>query len=207
METAFGPQPAARGTVTDAQQRLLDIVSTFSRPATLSEISAAADLHENTVRGHLDALYERGHVTRLRVTPHGPGRPAWSWLARPSAYAGLAEALARGIEQGAGLNAREVGRRGGRDWGERLASQLGGEKDEPRKRLDRVLEHIGFGPEEKSDGSVRLTRCPFLEAARTHQDPVCSVHRGLIEGALGGEVEATALRPFAEVGACCIFLG
>lgn len=199
MENNLGPLRAVRGPVTDAQQRLLDVLFAFPGPATITEITAAAGLHENTVRGHLDALHEGGHVTRLRVAPIAPGRPAWSWLARRPAYAGLAEALADGIESGDRLTAREAGRRGGRTWGQHLSVQLGTDQDTPLGRLDRVLAHIGFAPDAGPNGTVRLTRCPFLDAARAHPDSVCSVHRGLIEGALGGRA---TLLPFAEPGAC-----
>lgn len=206
VEKILGPLLAERRAISDAQQRLLDVLVGFDAPVTLAELAEAAGLHENTVRGHLDALHERGHVTRLRVAPHGPGRPAWSWLARRPAYAALAEALARAVEDGAGVPAREAGRRAGRAWGERLAEQLGTDDDTAQQRLNLALEHVGFAPEEQADGTVRLTRCPFLEAARVHQDSVCSVHRGLIEGALGGAVDPTALRPFAEPGACRVTL-
>ena len=69
-----------------------------------------------------------------------------------------------------------------------------------------ALEHVGFAPEEDEDGSVRLTCCPFIDAARVHPQTVCGVHRGLIEGALGTDVANGALQPFAEPGACRVAL-
>jgi len=207
VENNWGPADAVRGTVTDAQQRLLDVLSSFGRPATLAELVAATGLHENTVRGHLDVLHERDHVTRLRVAPRGRGRPAWSWLARRPAYISLAEALADGIESGDRLSAREAGRRGGLAWGQRLAAQLSTGQDTAARRVSQVLTHTGFAPEEQPDGTLRLTRCPFLDAARAHQASVCSVHRGLIEGALGEAAGGATLIPFAEPGACLATFG
>lgn len=202
VENNLGPVSAVRASVTDAQQRLLDVLSGFDGPATLAEIVTASGLHENTVRGHLDALRDGGHVTRLRSAPHGRGRPAWCWLARGPAYTGLVEALAQGLESGGRRSAQEVGRRGGRAWGSRLAAQLSADHDTAARRVSQVLKHAGFAPEEQPDGTIRLTRCPFLDAARAHPDSVCGVHRGLIEGAYGGAPGATSLIPFAEPGAC-----
>ncbi len=57
--------------------------------------------------------------------------------------------------------------------------------------------------------TVRLTRCPLLDAARQYPDVVCSVHAGIIRGALhtwGDEATVTRLVPFAEPGACLVHL-
>ena len=50
-----------------------------------------------------------------------------------------------------------------------------------------------------------LKRCPFQEVATTYQSVICSVHLGLIRGALAElatGIEADSLKPFAEPGAC-----
>jgi len=70
-----------------------------------------------------------------------------------------------------------------------------------------LLDGLGFAPEERREGELRLTRCPLLEAALEEPTVVCNVHRGLVLGALeergveGAEVE---LLPFAERGACLL---
>jgi predicted ArsR family transcriptional regulator len=70
-----------------------------------------------------------------------------------------------------------------------------------------TLEHVGFGPEMSADKTlVRLTRCPLIDAARAHPEAVCSVHLGLIEGALGESLDPAALQPFAEPRACLVSL-
>ena len=45
-----------------------------------------------------------------------------------------------------------------------------------------------------------LRRCPFLDVAREHQDVVCSIHLGLMRGALDelGDVQARDLIPWAR---------
>ena len=70
-----------------------------------------------------------------------------------------------------------------------------------------ALEHVGFGPEISANRrSVRLTRCPFIDTARAHPEAVCSVHLGLIKGALGESLDQAALQPFAEPDACLVTL-
>lgn len=74
---------------------------------------------------------------------------------------------------------------------------------QPREQLVTLLGALGFAPED--DGAtIRLRRCPLLATARKHTDIVCSVHTGLVDGALeqmGGTGKA-ALEPFAEPGCC-----
>lgn len=174
---------------------------------TLAGLAEATGLHENTVRGHLEALHEAGHVSRLRARPSGRGRPPWSYVAREAPYAALAGALARGLETNPGATARETSTGGGRAWGEQLRGLFGRDEQTAHERLMLALDHVGFRPEISDNGaSLRLTRCPFIDAARAHPEVVCSVHLGLIEGALGESVDRAALQPFAEPGACVVRL-
>jgi predicted ArsR family transcriptional regulator len=176
-------------------------------PTTLAELVELTGLHENTLRGHLGTLHQAGHVSRLRAKPSGRGRPPWSYVAREAPYAALALALSRGLEDNPGATARETGESGGRAWGEQLRELFDQGDRTPHARLMLALEHVGFGPESSaSRTSVRLTRCPFIDTARAHPEAVCSVHLGLIEGALGESLDRAALQPFAEPGACLVTL-
>lgn len=203
----LGPSGGDTRAVSTAQGRLLEILRSLDGPATLVQLSEASGLHVNTVRGHLDALRDRGRVTRLRGVPLGRGRPAWSYVAREAPYAALAEALATGLESGPGLPPAEAALHGGREWGARLRDRLDLTGQEPHERVLVALDHVGFRPQLGDDGGVRLTHCPFIDAARAHPEAVCSVHRGLVEGALGSAIDPTALKPFAEPGACIVDLG
>ena len=74
-----------------------------------------------------------------------------------------------------------------------------------------ALNNAAFTPGSKDAqaGSVRLTRCPLLEAAHRYPDVVCGVHLGLAQGALeayGADLDGAALLPFAEPGACLLHL-
>jgi predicted ArsR family transcriptional regulator len=82
----------------------------------------------------------------------------------------------------------------------------------PGNAADRVvdlLEEHGFEPE-RENGNVLMHRCPFRDLAAEHGDVVCSVHLGLIRGALaeiGAPVTATRLEPFVEPSLCRARLG
>jgi predicted ArsR family transcriptional regulator len=56
---------------------------------------------------------------------------------------------------------------------------------------------------------VCLHRCPFREMAQHHQEMVCSLHLGLMQGALDqmrALVTADRLEPFAEPNLCITHL-
>jgi predicted ArsR family transcriptional regulator len=73
-----------------------------------------------------------------------------------------------------------------------------------------LLDHMGFEPRTDATArSVRLTRCPLLEAAHQYPDVVCGVHLGLARGALeqyGADPAGAELLPFVEPGACRLHL-
>lgn len=198
--------------LTRAQQRVLGVLAARDEPLTLAEVHDLTGLHENTLRGHLDALVAADRITRVRRAGTGRGRPAWAYLARTSEYAALANALAAALEQaGEQRPPAEAALHGGRAWGRRVRSQLEGggvshdaDPGAARERLLLALEHTGFAPETDGD-TIRLTRCPLLDAAKAHRDVVCGAHLGLIEGVLG-RVDGVTLEPFAEPGACHVTL-
>jgi predicted ArsR family transcriptional regulator len=188
-------------------------------PTTLRALAEAADLHENTVREHVDALVATGLATRSPAASSGRGRPAWLYQATDqdpeagSEYAGLAAALAYTIHHRSPAPVDDA-LAAGRDWGRDLATRRGATPERTataaRRRVVALLDDLGFAPE--TDGraaSVRLTRCPLLAAAQRYPDVVCGVHLGLAQGALeeyGAEPAGARLLPFAEPGACRLHL-
>jgi predicted ArsR family transcriptional regulator len=179
--------------VTAAQSRVLSTLRDAGRALTLAELRDATGLHENTLRGHLDALVATGSASRIASRRGGRGRPAWSYLAREPEYAALAMALASGLDSGEGRALDPAAVRGGRAWGERLRAQLGA-VDDDRERVLLALTHTGFAPEASGD-QFTLHACPLLEAARSHPAVVCAVHLGLVEGVLGEEGASLLPRP------------
>jgi predicted ArsR family transcriptional regulator len=199
---------------------VLDTLRSRGEPATMGELTESTGLHANTLRDHLDSLERSGLVERRRAAPTGPGRPAWLYCAaaddRPagSEYAGLAAALAASIHRSSS-NPRADAVAAGEEWGRDLA-RAHGRPARPgaaaaRREVVAVLDGLGFGPETGDrSGTVRLTRCPLLDAAHRYPDVVCGVHLGIARGALevyDADPERAELIPFAEPGACLLHLG
>lgn len=203
-----------------AQLTVLEALQAAPQGLTLAQLSGSMSLHPNTVREHLDALTATALVRRSKAAPDGRGRPAWVYVAAPPTagspaqeYAGLATTLAAALHQHSPRPAHDA-RAAGRQWGLELAAGVptppGTPAVRPRRALLEMLDRLQFAPSSKAwGGPVRLTRCPLLDAAGRYPDVVCSVHQGLVEGALAHWGDATTsvrLEPFAEPGACLLHL-
>ncbi|MHA7125977.1 helix-turn-helix transcriptional regulator [Janibacter indicus] len=208
----LGPRPAPAADPGDlgAAQRVLEALREAGRPLRIGEIATAVGSHDNTVRGHLATLLERGLVETSTAPAEGRGRPAALYAAgpRPGArtdeYRSLAGAFAADlVASGDGPQVRSRARRIGRSWGEGLRPST--TKGGPHERLDAALADLGFGPRRDGD-VVRLTTCPLLDLAVANPDVICQVHLGLVDGILDrGEGDGEAeLTPFAEPGACLL---
>lgn len=209
--------PAAHGE--RARLRILESIRRSPEGITVQELADRVGLHVNTVRFHLDRLLTEGQVTRSTQPRDRPGRPALTFTAAPGPqlygeqrdYRLLAELLT-GVVADLGDDAVPRARAVGRRWGAWLAANvasdgpLGAERS--KAELVRVLDDVGFAPELPADGDDRrvlLRHCPFLEAAQAHPQVVCSVHRGLMDGALaemGAPLATERLIPFAEPAGC-----
>jgi predicted ArsR family transcriptional regulator len=195
---------------------LLEALRREQEAVGLDALTAATGLHHNTVREHLDALVSDGLVERHRAPSQGRGRPAWLYKAtvgpRATAgneYAGLATALATLVERTSDSPAEDAAA-AGFEWGRRLAA----ESDDPaprtpaaaRRQVTGIFDRMGFEPHaDRRHVDVLLTRCPLLEAAEESPTVVCSVHLGIVRGALatsGHDGSASELHPFSEPGAC-----
>ena len=81
------------------------------------------------------------------------------------------------------------------------------------KVTEGLLEEFGFDPRLQADENghtVLMQHCPFGEVADHYRKIVCSVHLGLMQGALdelGAHVEASELEPFVRPGVCTAHLG
>ncbi len=199
-------------------------------PASLAALAVATGLHENTVRGHLDALRRDGFATRHAATASGPGRPAWLWRAvrhgASTPYAPLASALAAAVLRSSD-DPVAAAREAGREWGRELvaaeaaveprpddpASVTGdaarGGRASAREAVVDLMRVQGFAPEPLGDGTtVLLRRCPLLEAAARHPEVVCAVHLGMADGALQalGDDSTATLQPFSGPSQCTLRL-
>jgi predicted ArsR family transcriptional regulator len=104
----------------------------------------------------------------------------------------------------------------GEAWGRYLADTPSPaqriDTDEAIRRLTQVLTNVGFAPgpvQDRPDRVIPLHHCPFREVAEEHRDVVCSLHLGLMRGALK-EVRAPLsvgrLEPFVEPSLCLAHL-
>lgn len=209
---------------------VLEAIRASADPLDAPTIAERVGLHPNTVRSHLDRLAEVGLVTSEPERRATPGRPRLLFRAvptRPSAdadsYRLLAGILAGGI--GVSGSPREVAAEAGRRWGEQAAVPDAGPSD-PVAGLVALLEEIGFAPATPADPDpadsdpadsdpaapatvIELHRCPFGDVVREHQEVVCSVHLGLMQGALD-RMHAPAsvtLLPFVRPGVCSARIG
>jgi predicted ArsR family transcriptional regulator len=186
-----------------------------------AELAQRIDLHVNTVRTHLGVLEEAGLVETVTEERDRPGRPRLLYRAGPEqappdaaddGYRFLATILASHLGATSDDPAATA-EQAGRVWGGFVVDKpTPFARLDPAAAVDRVvtmLDEFGFSPEVEGRGSdhprLVLRRCPFLDVAREHQAVVCSIHLGLVRGALEqleAGVEAQDLVPWAEPDAC-----
>ncbi len=216
------PAPAPGPPLGESRARVLDVLRASDRPLGVQEIADRTGLHPNTARFHLDALVGAGLVERAVEDRSGPGRP-------PTVYRALAEDVPDDrrsyrllAEMLTGLVGEALPRPGaaavaaGEAWGRYLVDRPAPgqrvDEEEAIRRLTKVLTEAGFSPgdvEPSGRPVVPLRHCPFREVAEQHREVVCSLHLGLMRGALA-EVRAPLgverLEPFVEPSLCLAHL-
>lgn len=163
---------------------------------TVTELVDELGLHHSVVRDHLATLEAADLVSAARRESGSRGRPplvyratagAESLLLDPPRLAELSRLLAR--IAATGRPPGEVGR----DHARTLTPPAG---PPGRTPLDRFLDDLrarGFRPSAddlgagggdagQHDLTIRLQRCPFVDAAEDAPAVVCALHRGLAEG-------------------------
>lgn len=201
-----------------SRSRLLAVLCQAKGPMGIRELADAVDLHPNTVREHLDQLVDAGLVNREHAAPAGRGRPGLRYRAEPSAsdddphaYRALAGVLADELARRP--DAVASARSAGESWGRAMARGSDATSDDAIvTRLVELLDEAGFAPEASTDPAqpIRLRHCPFGSLAREHGEVVCSVHLGLMRGALrelGAPFDAVGLEPFVKPDLCLAHLG
>ncbi len=210
--------PDAGARLGDGRARVLDLLRGAPGPLRVQDVADRSGLHANTARFHLEGLVEAGLATREPQPRDTPGRPSMAYRAADGdgptgqrRYRLLAEMLTSMI---AGMmpQPQAAVTEAGREWGRYLAEQppphRGPAAEQAVTQLVSALEEIGFAPEvvgERSGYRIRLRQCPFREVAEQHQDVVCAMHLGLLQGVLEmtrAPVNADSLQPFAEPGSC-----
>lgn len=186
----------------------------------VQELAERTGLHVNTVRAHLDRLVADGAVQRHSQPRAVPGRPRLAFTATPRpdaqadsrSYRLLAEMLT-GMVTSTVPDARQASVDAGRAWGrylvERPAPDRSTDEAQAVQALLSTLGEVGFSPELSEHDATRRTvllrHCPFLEVAEAHRDVVCSMHLGLMQGALAelrAPVTADRLEPLVAPSLC-----
>ena len=210
-------RPDTSAPLGESRARVLDLLRSGG-PLGVQEVADQTGLHPNTARFHLDALAEAGLAERAPQPRPTPGRPSMAYQATASdgpagqrRYRLLAEmltSLIAGVMAHPGEAATEAGREWGRYLTERPPPYQRVDAGQAIERLIGALREIGFAPEAVTgDGRqhLRLHQCPFREVAERHQDVVCALHLGLMQGVLTelrAPVTAGRLLPFAEPSVC-----
>jgi predicted ArsR family transcriptional regulator len=183
------------------------------------DLAPRLGLHENTVRWHLGVLDDAGLVDAAPAPDGRPGRPRMLYRLRagaaPRAKADdhrlLATILTGTVAELPDGEARagEAGRAWGRFLVRRPSPLERVSEDEAVAEVARLLDEEGFAAELQGH-EIHMHRCPFHDLAEANPDVVCSVHRGLMEGALeelGSNLEVERLDVFVRPDLCIARLG
>lgn len=192
-------------------------------PLTVQELADDLGLHGNTVRFHLARLAKDGRVREGRVGPSGPGRPKLAYtaveeqaaptekpVAQHDSYQLLAQILAgylATISDSPSKDAVAAGLEWGRHLTERPAPFSSISAEQAFDKVTTIMDTLGFETE-RGEGELPLLQvhhCPFRTVASERPDVACSVHLGLMRGALaemGAPLLATELKVSHSTAPC-----
>lgn len=197
------------------RQRIVEELDGAPGGLDAAQLAGRLGVHQNTARFHLGVLADAGLVAGRPVRGER-GRPRILYTRtagqeeRSDEHRLLAAVLTGAVAQVDEGRARAE--EAGRAWGRYLVPRplpLAEVSDEQATQdVVGLLAGQGFEPEAGPDG-ILMRRCPFHELAEQHPEIVCSVHKGLIEGALdelGSRLEVGGLDVFVEPDLCVAHL-
>lgn len=207
-----------------SRAHLFETLRAAGEPVSAADLADRIGLHLNTVRWHLDQLVEAGWATRETEARDRPGRPRLLYSALPGpesagthrpdqGYQLLAEILAGYLASTAddpAVAAEDAGRAWGRYLIDKPAPFAHLTPADVTDRLVRLFADLGFEPAPSATGEqIVLHACPFREVATAHPEVVCSVHLGMMQGALvelGMPERAGRLEPLVTPCSCHVEL-
>ena len=158
-----------------------------SGPASLEELAAAAGIHPNTARAHLNALESEGFVERNTQPADRPGRPRTlftlrdDWTVPDEGFLAMAELL--GAALGATRPDTRALRRLGARWGRKAVA--GAPPGDAQRELTRILSRLGF--DARIDGKrLILSGCPCPIISPERPALVCKLIDAVVDGILAG---------------------
>jgi predicted ArsR family transcriptional regulator len=172
-----------------------------------NQLAERLELHPNTIRWHLGLLTDAGFVEETPERRRGRGRPSIVHRLTGEGIANgrddyrlLATMLTDVVvgDRDGEARAYEAGRR----WGRHLRQA------EPGGTIAELLDQEGFAAEQHGD-RLEMRRCPFYELAENSPQVICTLHHGIVDGALeeaGSEQTVERLDPFVEPGLCVAHL-
>ena len=172
-----------------------------------NQLAERVDLHPNTIRWHLGVLTDAGLVQATPERRHGRGRPSVVHRLTGDGNASgrdeyrllatmLTDVVAADVDGEA--RAYEAGVR----WGRHLR------QGDPDAGIADLLDQEGFAAEQHED-TIEMRRCPFYALAEGAPQVICTLHHGIIDGALeeaGSGETVERLDPFVEPGLCIAHL-
>lgn len=186
---------------------ILDALASAHDGLDTNQLAERLELHPNTIRWHLGVLSDAGLVQAIPERRRGRGRPS-------IVYRLTGEGIARGRddyrllatmltdvvagESDGEARAHEAGIR----WGRHL------QQTEPDASIAELLDREGFAAEQHGD-RLEMRRCPFYALAESSPQVICTLHQGIVEGALdeaGSEQTVERLDPFVEPQLCVAHL-
>jgi predicted ArsR family transcriptional regulator len=185
------------------RQVILELLGAARGGLHSKQLAERLDLHPNTIRWHLGLLADSGLVEAMPERRHRRGRPSL-------VYRLTGEGVGRGRDEyrllatmltdlvAADGNGEARAYETGLRWGRHLR------QGEPDASLVDLLDQEGFEATQHGD-RVEMRRCPFYALAEGSPQVICTLHHGVIDGALaeaGADDEVERLDPFVEPGLC-----
>src|SRR5471032_1234893 len=173
-------------------------------------LARAVGLHPNTVRWHLGILGDQGLVRSTPERRQRRGRPSVIYRVTADGvvhgrdeYHLLATMLAAVVAESPDdlkETAYETGVRWGRYLSEKPHPSQPSDNDAAVERVVALLNEQGFDSETEGE-TICMHRCPFHDLAETHPEIICTLHHGIIDGALteaGSTLRVAKLHPFVR---------
>ncbi|HEU5363108.1 MAG TPA: helix-turn-helix domain-containing protein [Gaiellaceae bacterium] len=189
------------------REAILDALRDSHDGLDTKELAAVVGLHPNTIRWHLGVLAGQGLVADAPEQRRGRGRPSMVHRLTPEGVAHdrdeyrLLATILTGVvaDDGDGeARAYEAGLR----WGRHLKA------GEPDADVVELLDRQGFAAEADGD-RIEMRRCPFYALAVGSPQVICTLHRGIVDGAFeeaGSGESVDRLDPFVEPTLCVAHL-